>query len=108
VSLKDVPLDQRRVTGRGLIWNAQSQSTLSPLRVVREFYVDTVICQVPDPASAAASTGVTPDLNPETVEPRRAIKGIPSGGTRPRGRFRCLRAADEQDAGQRTSGAAEH
>ena len=106
--LNGIPLHQRRVTRRRLIRNAQAQSTLSPLGVVRKFYFDTVLCQVPDPASTTASTGVTPYLNPDAAEPRHAINGIPASGTRRRRRLRCARTTDEQDASQRTDGLAKH
>lgn len=99
--LDDVPIHQRRVTRRRLIWNTQTQPALPPLRVVLELYLDTALCQIPDPATATASAGVAPHLDPNAAEPIHAVNSGPTGRTHRRTRLVRAPTPGENDAGQR-------
>ncbi len=73
VSLHDVAVDHCRVTRRRLIRNPPIQSTLPSIRVVLEPNFDPVVCQVPDPACATASTRVAPYIHDNAIEPGRCV-----------------------------------
>ncbi|MEL6892528.1 MAG: hypothetical protein AAFP84_13075 [Actinomycetota bacterium] len=48
---------------RRLVRNTEIETPLAPLRIVLDGDVDSSFCQVPDPARAASSTGVSPHLD---------------------------------------------
>lgn len=82
MALDRVAANQSGVTGRRIIRDAHVEPTTPPVGVVFELYFHPAFCQVPDPARAAASTWVAPDLNPYSVEPRLPINGHVIGDAR--------------------------
>jgi hypothetical protein len=70
-----VALDDRSVTGRGLLGNAVLGPKRGPLGVVGQADVGAVCSQVHDPRFTTASTGVASDVDRDTVE-RSTIDGL--------------------------------
>lgn len=64
----DVTLDQRRVTRRGGVGNAESTPPLGAFGVIDRRCVEAIVRQVPDPAGATASTGVSPHVDTHTLQ----------------------------------------
>lgn len=73
MALDGVAVNQSGVTRRRTIRDTHVEPTLPPLGVVSELYFQSVFCQVPDPARAAASTGVAPNLDTYAAQSRLPI-----------------------------------
>lgn len=68
VAFEDVPVDECRVARCSRVRNPEAATPLCSLGVIDDRCVDSVVCQVPDPAGAASSTGVPPDLEGYAAE----------------------------------------
>ena len=77
---EDVVVDDGGVARRRLVGNAELETALPTFGVVLEIDVDTVVCQVPDPARTATSTRVAPHVDPDAIEPDgRSVSGQSAG-----------------------------